>query len=135
MAEDKIIRTEEEWKKILTPEEYRVLREKGTEPPGSGELYHNTEHGTYVCRACGTDLFKSDAKYDSGSGWPSFRHPVVEAALRTEVDTSCGMARTEVLCRNCDAHLGHVFSDGPPPGGLRYCINSVSLELEEHGGQ
>ncbi len=126
---------EDEWRQRLTPEQYRVCRGKGTERAFSGEYWNTKAAGIYRCVCCGNALFDSASKYDSGSGWPSFRHPVVEAALRTEVDTSCGMARTEVLCRNCDAHLGHVFSDGPPPGGLRYCINSVSLELGEHGGQ
>ncbi len=132
MAEDKIIRTEEEWKKILTPEEYRVLREKGTEPPGSGELYHNTEHGTYVCRACGTDLFKSDAKYDSGSGWPSFWQAVDPAKIATETDLSHGMLRKEVLCARCGSHLGHVFDDGPAETtGQRFCVNSMSLKFKK----
>ncbi|MCB1631634.1 MAG: peptide-methionine (R)-S-oxide reductase MsrB [Pseudomonadales bacterium] len=126
---------EDEWRQRLTPEQYRVCRGKGTERAFSGEYWNTKAAGIYRCACCGNALFDSASKYDSGSGWPSFRQPVADAVLRTEADMSCGMVRTEVLCRNCDAHLGHVFSDGPPPGGLRYCINSVSLELEEHGGQ
>ncbi len=128
-------RHEDEWRQRLTPEQYRVCRGKGTERAFSGKYWNTKASGTYRCVCCGDALFDSAGKYDSGSGWPSFRQPVAASALRTETDTSCGMVRTEVLCRNCGAHLGHVFSDGPPPGGLRYCINSVSLDLQEHGEQ
>lgn len=127
-----MIRSEEEWKRILTPEEYRVLREKGTEPPGSGELYHNKEKGTYVCRACGVDLFSSDAKYDSGSGWPSFWQAVDPAKIVTLKDESLGVVRTEVTCARCGSHLGHVFDDGPrETTGKRFCVNSMSLKFKK----
>ena len=133
MPEEKIVRSEEDWKKLLTPDEYRVLREKGTEPPGSGELYHNTEEGTYACRACGAELFRSDAKYDSGSGWPSFWQAADPSKIVTETDTSHGLVRKEVLCARCGSHLGHVFEDGPPETtGLRYCVNSTSLTFKKN---
>lgn len=132
MEEDKIIRTDDEWKRLLTPEEYRVLREKGTEPPGSGELYRNEEQGTYMCRACGAELFKSDAKYDSGSGWPSFWQAVDPSKIATETDTSHGMLRKEILCARCGSHLGHVFDDGPKETtGQRFCVNSMSLKFKK----
>ncbi len=132
MREEKIVRSEEEWKKILTPEEYRVLREKGTESPGSGELYHNTEKGTYMCRGCGAELFKSDAKYDSGSGWPSFWQAVDPSKVVTETDMSLGMLRKEILCASCGSHLGHVFDDGPKETtGQRFCVNSMSLKFKK----
>ena len=131
--EEKIERTEEEWKKVLTPEEYRVLREKGTEAPGSGELYHNAEKGTYMCRACGADLFSSDAKYDSGSGWPSFWQAVDPAKIRTATDATLGMTRTEIMCARCGSHLGHVFDDGPrETTGKRFCVNSMSLKFKKN---
>ncbi|HTK60076.1 MAG TPA: peptide-methionine (R)-S-oxide reductase MsrB [Candidatus Baltobacteraceae bacterium] len=132
MPEEKIRKTEAEWKKDLTPEEYRILREKGTEPPGSGELYHNTESGMYVCRACGAELFSSDAKYDSGSGWPSFWQAVDPTKITKAVDTSMGMVRTEIMCARCGSHLGHVFDDGPKETtGKRFCVNSMSLKFKK----
>ena len=132
MTQDRIERSEEEWKKVLTPEEYRVLREKGTEPPGSGELYHNTEKGTYVCRACGSELFSSDAKYDSGSGWPSFWQAVDPAKITKATDESMGVLRTEIMCARCGSHLGHVFDDGPrETTGKRFCVNSMSLKFKK----
>lgn len=130
--ETKIERSEEEWKKILTPEEYRILRQKGTEPPGSGELYHNAERGTYTCRACGAELFRSDAKYDSGSGWPSFWQAIDPAKISTATDTSLGVTRTEIMCARCGSHLGHVFDDGPKETtGKRFCVNSMSLKFKK----
>ncbi len=132
MTNDKMIRTEDEWKKILTPEEYHVLREKGTEPPGSGELYHNTENGMYACRACGAELFSSGAKYDSGSGWPSFWEAIDPAKILKTTDRSLGMTRTEISCARCGSHLGHVFDDGPrDKTGERFCVNSMSLRFKK----
>lgn len=124
-------KSEEQWRKELTPEEYRILREKGTEPPGSGELYHNTEKGMYVCRGCGAELFSSDAKYDSGSGWPSFWQAVDPSKITKKTDASMGMTRTEIMCARCGSHLGHVFDDGPKETtGKRFCVNSMSLKFK-----
>jgi peptide-methionine (R)-S-oxide reductase len=128
---DKVHKSEEEWKKQLTPEQYQVCRMKGTEPPFTGAYYKTKAPGVYRCVACGNELFDSDTKFDSGTGWPSFYKPISEERVETEEDTSFGMVRTEVMCSRCGAHLGHVFPDGPRPTGLRYCINSVALKLEE----
>ncbi len=119
------------WKKKLTPEQYKVLREKGTEIPFTGKLLHNKEKGDYVCAACGTVLFSSDAKFDSGTGWPSFDKPENLENVELKTDISFGMKRTEVLCKKCGGHLGHVFDDGPTKTGQRYCINSCSLEFKK----
>ena len=128
---EKIEKTEAQWRAELSPEQYRVLREKGTEAPFSGEYDHVFEPGTYRCAGCGAELFRSDAKYDSGCGWPAFTAPAGGEALDEETDASYGMVRTEVMCASCGGHLGHVFPDGPGPAGLRYCINSAALNLEE----
>ncbi|WP_210412862.1 peptide-methionine (R)-S-oxide reductase MsrB [Leptospira gomenensis] len=124
-------KSEEEWKKQLTPEEFRILREKGTERAFTGALYDNHDKGTYVCAACGEPLFSSETKYESGSGWPSFYQPLKKESIDREEDRSYGMNRTEILCAKCGGHLGHVFTDGPKPTGLRYCINSASLKFKK----
>lgn len=121
---------ERDWRATLDPKAYEVLREKGTERPFTGRYWNSKEQGVYRCRGCGTPLFSSEAKYDSGSGWPSFFEPLTDDAVSTEFDASHGMRRTEVLCASCGGHLGHLFPDGPEPTGLRYCLNSAALDLE-----
>jgi peptide-methionine (R)-S-oxide reductase len=125
-----VTKSDEEWRQELTPEQYEVLRRKGTEPAFTGKYVYNKDSGTYRCAACGADLFQSGTKFDSGTGWPSFTEPALAESVETHSDTSHGMVRTEVVCRRCGGHLGHVFPDGPGPNGLRYCINSCSLEFE-----
>ncbi|HEC26649.1 MAG TPA: peptide-methionine (R)-S-oxide reductase [Gammaproteobacteria bacterium] len=128
---EKITKKEEEWQQRLTAEEFVVCRQKGTEKPFSGEYYDSKEEGAYLCRCCGEPLFSSSAKYDSGSGWPSFFQSLNHDTVKEEQDSTHGMTRTEILCNRCGSHLGHVFPDGPEPTGLRYCVNSLSLKLEK----
>jgi len=127
----KMKKSKDEWGKILTSKEFHVLREKGTEYPFTGKYLHNKKKGTYVCAGCGSELFSSDKKYDSRTGWPSFRAPIAEDRIELEVDSSLGIQRTEVSCSQCGGHLGHVFDDGPKPTGNRFCINSAALFFKE----
>ena len=126
----KVEKTEEQWRQELTPEQYEVLRRAGTEPPFTGRYVHSKESGKYRCAGCGADLFSSDTKFESGTGWPSFYEPMDEGGVELREDRSHGMVRTEVVCATCGGHLGHVFDDGPNPTGQRYCINSCALELD-----
>ncbi|UCD53832.1 MAG: peptide-methionine (R)-S-oxide reductase MsrB [Dehalococcoidia bacterium] len=128
---DKIERSDEDWRRLLTPEQYEVTRNKGTEPPFTGKYHDFKGKGRYQCVNCGNDLFSSETKFDSGTGWPSFSSPILDESVSIASDSSHGMTRTEVLCRRCGAHLGHVFDDGPIPSGKRYCMNSIALKFVE----
>lgn len=129
MDSTQLVKTDEEWKKILTPEQYYVLREKGTDRPFTGKYYQMTDKGVYLCAGCGTELFTSDMKFDSHCGWPSFDKAMEGGKIKTVVDRSHGMIRTEILCAKCGGHLGHLFDDGPTETGLRYCVNSTSINF------
>ena len=128
-------KTEDEWKAILSPDQYHVLREKGTERPFTGKLLENKEKGMYVCAACGNELFSSDMKFDSHCGWPSFDKEIAGGKIKTHTDTSLGMIRTEIMCARCGSHLGHLFDDGPTATGMRYCVNSLSLDFKKEEGK
>lgn len=131
MGKGKASLTEEQWREALTPEAFAVCRKKGTERPFTGQYDQHFENGKYHCHCCGAELFASQSKFDAGCGWPSFSAPTTKPAIREKVDTSMGMTRTEVMCDDCGAHLGHVFPDGPPETGLRYCINSIAIDFKE----
>ncbi len=131
ISTERVIKSDDEWRKLLTPEQFRIARGKGTEAPFCGTLLDNKKHGVYSCLCCALPLFSSNAKFNSGTGWPSFFQPIAEENVATHVDQGYGMVRTEILCARCDAHLGHVFEDGPPPTGQRHCLNSESLAFTD----